>query len=125
MGKPPKPSSIQSQFSQLIAAKANTSGASDGRLQVALAIASVSSLVTVDATVHPFTTKPVDLFDRAFNDNQVGLDDEQMASFKASLSVLLPQIQSDIIQIPENSALEIEDVAEFVRVSLLATHSNG
>jgi hypothetical protein len=32
---------------------------------------------------------------------------------------MLPQIKADISQIPENSSLVIEKVAEFVRVSLL------
>ena len=92
----------------------------DGRIEVALAIASVTDLVRVDATAHPFTTTPDDLFDRTFNDSKVGIDDSQMSVFKANLTQLLPEITNDIAQIPENAGLSIEKVAEFVRLSLLA-----
>src|SRR4051794_30791496 len=92
----------------------------DGRIEVALAIASVSSLVTVDASEHPFTTGPEDLFDRTFNDAGVGIADEQMPTFKANLSKLLPEITGDIRQLPDNANMPIEKVAEFVRLSLLA-----
>jgi hypothetical protein len=92
----------------------------DGRLEVALGIASVTALVTVDARQQPFTTVPDDLFDRTFNDPQVGISDEQMAAFKAALARLLPQIADDIAQIPENSALSIEEVATLVKDALLA-----
>jgi hypothetical protein len=94
--------------------------ATDGRIEVAFAIASVTDLVTVDATTHPFSTSPDDLFDRTFNDSKVGIDDTQMRAFKANLTRLLLQITNDIAQIPENAGLSIEKVAEFVRLSLLA-----
>jgi hypothetical protein len=113
-------SNVHLALDQMIAERrAKSSGATDGRIQVALSIAAVSSLVTVDATAHPFTTIPDDLFDRTFGDKEVGINDDQMSSFKAGLSVMLPQIKEDISQIPENSSLLIEKVAEFVRVSLL------
>lgn len=92
----------------------------DGRLEVALAIASCTNLVTVDATAHPFTGVPDDLFDRTFNDPKVGLDDDQMRVFKAALKRLLPTITDDVDQIPENANQPIAQVAEFVRLSLLA-----
>jgi len=114
----------QAHLDQLIATKKAALAPEDGRLQVALAIAGVSSLVTVDATQHPFETDPDDLFDRTFNDSKVGLSDEQMPAFKGILSRHLPQIADDISQIPENAALPIEKVAELVRVSLLAHGSD-
>jgi hypothetical protein len=92
----------------------------DGALQVALAIASVTTLVTVDATEDPFVVDPEDLGTLTFGDPKVGMSDEQVAIFKANLKVLLPQISKDIDQIPENASLVIGDVAEFVRVSLLS-----
>lgn len=108
---------------RLITTKVITSGPTDGRLQVALAIASISSLVIVDATTHPWTGVPDDLFDHCFNDPTVGISDNQMAPFKANLTVLLSQIATDISQVPENAALPISKVAEYIRVSLLALSS--
>ena len=108
---------------------AGTKGAdaarTDGRLELALAIASVTSLVTVDATQDPFATVPDDLFDLTFNDAQVGMSDDQMAAFKANLSRLLRQIADDIAQIQESAQVSIETVAEFVKASLLASTSSG
>jgi hypothetical protein len=119
-------SNVHLALDQMIAERrAKSSGATDGRIQVALSIAAVSSLVTVDATANPFTTTPDDLFDLSFNDNTVGMNDDQMSPFKAGLTVMLPQIKEDISQIPENSSLVIEKVAEFVRVSLLAAQSSN
>lgn len=91
-----------------------------GRLEVAIAIAKTSHLVSVDPTVTPFTTIPPNLFDLIFKDNKVGIDDNQMAVFKAQLAALLPEITSDINQIPENSNQVIEDVAFFVKLALFA-----
>jgi len=111
-------------LNKLIAAKQASITPKDGRLQLALAIASTTNLVTVDTTVVPFSTIPDDLFDRTFDDKSVGISDDQMPVVKASLSVLLPEIAGDISQIPDNAASPIEKVAEFVRLSLLA-HSNA
>lgn len=117
--KPVVPGHIATMNS-LIATKQAAIGPKDGRLEVALAISATTALVTVDASTTPFSTNPDDLFDRIFNDAKVGISDDQMAIFKANLTVLLPEITDDIAQIPENSALPIEKVAEFVRLSLLA-----
>lgn len=92
----------------------------DGRLEVATAIADTTELVTVDPTTTPITIIPDDLFDRRFNDNRVGIDDNQMRLFKSSLEALLPEIERDIERIPENSNLLIDDVGEFVRLALRA-----
>jgi len=110
----------QQQLAQLIAAKNQAIGPDDGALQVALAIAGVSQLVTVDASKIPLQSTPSNLFDLTFNNSNVGISDNQMPTFKANLSQLLPQIANDISQIPANAALTIGQVAEFVRVSLLA-----
>ena len=115
-----KKSAQATQLDALISNKKAAMAPKDGRIEVALAIASVSSLVTVDATAHPFTTDPDDLFDHTFNDPGVGINDMQMAAFKANLTRLLPEISSDIANIPENANAPIEKVAEFVRLSLLA-----
>jgi hypothetical protein len=90
----------------------------DGRLKVALAIAATTDLVTVNLGP-PVTADPSDLFIRTFNDPKVGIDDEQMRDFKERLKIFLPTITTDIDQIPENSNLIIEDVAELVRLALL------
>jgi hypothetical protein len=95
----------------------------DGRLEVATAIADTTDLVTVDPTTDPFTGEPDDLFDLRFNDPKVGIDDNQMRLFKASLEELLPEILQDIERIPNNSNLRIEDVAEFVMLALSARAS--
>lgn len=112
-----------STLNQLTVAKLGQAP-SDGRLEVAVAIASVTNLVTVDGNANPFTTVPDDLFDLKFNDPKVGLTDELMRVVKAILKKLLPIIASDIDQIPENANLNIEQVAEFVRLSLLAASVN-
>jgi hypothetical protein len=96
------------------------SGPKDGQLQVALSVARVSALVTVDATQTPFTTTPADLFLLAFNDNKVGISDEQMAFFKARLKQLLPEIGATIDRIPEDASQIIGDVGQIV---LLAEQS--
>ncbi|MGO9085915.1 MAG: hypothetical protein ACLQBK_11865 [Candidatus Sulfotelmatobacter sp.] len=111
-------------LNKLIAAKQLSVTPKDGRLELALAIASTTNLVTVDTTSVPFATTPDDLFDRTFDDKLVGVSDDQMPVVKANLTVLLPEIADDISQIPDNAATPIEKVAEFVRLSLLA-HSQS
>lgn len=108
------------QLDSLIAAKKQLSEPQDGRIEIATAIAAVSSLVTVDASKHPFQTVPPNLFQLTFNNKLVGISDDQMPVFKANLTQLLTQIATDITQIPENSALSIEQVAEYVQLSLIS-----
>jgi hypothetical protein len=126
-GKTPKPAVPPhiAAINSLIAAKQAAIGPKDGRLEMALAIAATTALVTVDASTTPFTTDPDDLFDRNFDDPKVGISDDQMAIFKANLTVLLPEITDDISQIPENSDMPIEKTAEFVRLSLLTVTQSG
>ena len=92
----------------------------DGRKEIAQAIAKVSGLVRVDITTTPFTTVPDDLFDRTFNDNLVGIDDERMADFKESLKILLAGdgINQTINRIPENANLIIRKIAKTIRLAL-------
>lgn len=91
----------------------------DGALQVVIALASVTSLVTVDTTQDPPVFEPSDLASRTFDDPQVGLDDSGVAVFKANLRILLPQIADDIGQIPDRAGLNIGEVARFVQLSLM------
>src|SRR4051812_26667985 len=79
----------------------------DGRLEVAEAIATTSHKVTVDATTVPFTVDPQNLFDLTFNDAAVGIDDEPlMRVFKAQLERRLPKIARAIeTNVPANPAL--------------------
>jgi hypothetical protein len=91
----------------------------DGALQVVIAIASVTNLVTVDTTQDPFVVDPDNLGSLTFGDSKVGMSDQQVAIFKANLKVLLPQISKDIDQLPDSAGLVIGDVAEFVRLALL------
>jgi hypothetical protein len=93
----------------------------DGAIQVVIAIASVTTLVTVDTTQDPPVFDPDDLGSLTFGDPRVGLTDDGVAIFKANLKNLLPQIVSDIDQIPDNSNLNIGDVARFVQLSLQAS----
>jgi hypothetical protein len=90
----------------------------DGAIQVVMAIASVTTLVTVDTSVDPPTFDPEDLGSLTFDDPRVGLTDHGVAIFKANLKIMLPQIAADIDQIPDNASLNIGDVARFVQVSL-------
>jgi hypothetical protein len=92
----------------------------DGRLEVARAVALVTDLVRVNLTTDPATIEPEDLFDHKFNDQQVGIDDSQMIAFKRYLQACLPGIYKNIDQISENANQDIEGVAEFVRLALLA-----
>ena len=91
----------------------------DGSLQVVIAIASVTTLVTVDTAQRPPVVTPANLGALTFNDPQVGMSNAQVAIFKANLKLLLPQISADIDLIPDNANLQIAQVAKLVRLSLL------
>jgi hypothetical protein len=103
-------------FERIVADIAHSSETPDGRLEVAQAIASTTKKVSVDPTTVPFTTRPDNLFDLTFNDDNVGIDDEDlMKVFKAFLKKGLPSIAQLIEdKIPANPNLEIELVAQFV-----------
>lgn len=92
----------------------------DGSLQIALAIASVTTLVTVDTTQSPPVITPEDLGMLTFNDPAVGMTDEQVAIFKSNLMIMLPEIADDIRQIPDNAHQNIGDVAQFIQLALVA-----
>jgi hypothetical protein len=92
----------------------------DGGLQVAIAVASVTNMVTVDTTQNPFVVDPDDLGTLTFGDSKVGMSNAQVAIFKANLKILIPQISKDIDKLPDDAGLNIGKVAEFVRVSLLS-----
>lgn len=95
----------------------------DGRLEVVTAIADTTDLVTLDLSTDPPTVEPNNLLNLKFNDDRVGIDNNQMRLFKASLEELLPEITSDIERIPNNANVVIDNVAEFVRLSLRAKSS--
>jgi hypothetical protein len=86
----------------------------NGQLEVALSVQAVSGLVKVDPSQMPFTTTPDGLFLLAFNDNKVGISDDQMAFFKATLKGFLPEIGEKIDGIAEDASQIIGDVAEIV-----------
>jgi hypothetical protein len=90
----------------------------DGAIQVIMAIASVTALVTVDTTQDPPVLDPDDLGSLTFADPRVGLSNEGVAIFKSNLKILLPTIADDIDEIPDNANLNIGDVAKFVQLSL-------
>ena len=90
----------------------------DGAIQVVMAIASVTSLVTVDTTQNPPVFDPEDLGTLTFGDPRVGLTNEGVSIFKANLKILLATIADDIDEIPDNANLNIGDVAKFVQLSL-------
>ena len=115
---PASPATATETLRGLIAEKQQI--VTDGSLQVIIALASVTGLVTVDLTTSPPRTTPPNLGALTFNDPAVGLSNMQMAIFKGNLAALLPEIAADIVKIPENAALKIGDVAEFVRLALLA-----
>ena len=117
-GKALSGAGARERLDALIKSKEDT--VSDGSLQVLLALASVTTLVTVDTTTEPPTVEPEDLGSLTFGDPQVGLTNDGVAIFKANLKILLPEIEADIDEIPDNADLRIADVAKFVRLSLLA-----
>jgi hypothetical protein len=92
----------------------------DGALELALAVASLTTLVSVDATRAPFHTQPADLFDRTFA--AVGLDESQMGFLREQLKRLLPSIASDLdanSQVLDQSNHRIGDYAQFLKVAML------
>lgn len=90
----------------------------DGSIQVVIAIASVTTLVTVDTSRNPPAFDPDDLGSLTFGDPRVGLTDEGVAIFKANLKMLLPSIGDDIDRLPDNADLNIGEVAKFIQLSL-------
>lgn len=101
---------------QLIA-QMKAQGTDDGTIELAMAIAAVSSKVTLTAS--PLKVTPPDLFQLTFDDPKVGISNAQMESVKSNLASLLPEIAADIAQIPDNADAQIEDAHEFVRLALL------
>ena len=116
-------------LAQLITAKTATLQSQDGRVQIGLAIAAVSSLVTIDASTIPPTSIPANLFTLTFDDKSVGISGDQMPAFYANLALLLPTIVADIQQLEtttdDNPSLPIEQVAQFVRLSLVPSQSES
>jgi hypothetical protein len=112
----PSQDDAHATLDELIAAKQQ---AGDGSLQIVMAIASITDLVTVDTTATPFTFKPANLPSLTFNDPAVGINDGQMPIFRANLGKLLPQISADIDKIPDKSAMAIGKVAAYVNTCLL------
>jgi serine protease AprX len=112
-------------FDRLVGERALRAQRHQGGLQVALALASVTSKVRVDTTADPFQTTPADLFARRFDDPRVGLDDRGMAAFLANLRSQLSAIASDIARLPASAKVRIGDVANFVVLSLTATRREG
>lgn len=112
-------------FDRLVGERAQRAQRHQGGLQVALALASVTSKVRVDTTADPFQTTPADLFARRFDDPRVDLDDRGMVTFLANLQSQLPATASDIAQLPASAKIKIGDVAHFVGLSLTATRREG
>jgi serine protease AprX len=112
-------------FDRLVGERAQRARRHQGALQVALALASVTSKVRVDTTAEPFETTPADLFARRFDDPRIGVDDRGMAAFLANLRSQLPAIASDLARLPPSARVSIGDVATFVGLSLTATRREG
>jgi hypothetical protein len=89
-----------------------------GALQVIIAIASVTTTVTVNTKVKPPQITPPNLSSLTFA--QVGLDDEGVAVFKHNLKILLDFIATEIDKLPDNKNVNIGKVMEFIRLSILA-----
>ena len=93
----------------------------DGRLQVAEAIAEVTTGVKVDSSVVPFKTTPENLFDLKFSDDPVFITTtDGMDVFIAHLRKKLPQIKDQIDKIPANPTMDISLVVFFVKTALNA-----
>ena len=117
-GARPERSADVQAFDRLVDERAHRAQRHQGALQVALALASVTSKVRVDTTTDPFQTIPADLFARRFDDPRVGLDDRGMSAFVANLQSQLPAIVSDLARLPVSAKVRIGDVANFVALSL-------
>ena len=91
----------------------------DGSLEVCEAIAAVSGLVTI-VSAEPLKVNPLRLFLLPFNDEKVGISDDQMRVFKARLKALLPSIPSAIDGIAEDSSQIVGDVHQIVLLALNA-----
>ncbi|MBN8730553.1 MAG: hypothetical protein J0L64_08445 [Acidobacteria bacterium] len=94
--------------------------APDGALELAVALASLTRLVTVDLRQKPFRTEPADLFDLTFAG--VGLNDGQMGFLREQLKRLLPAISGDLdanSQVLDQPNHRIGDYAQFLKVALL------
>ena len=94
----------------------------DGRIDVATAIVAATEIAG-SATITmgscgSWTMTPNNAFEGTFADLGITRDLD-MVIFKKSLEELLPQIKGDIAQIPENPALHVEQVADYVQLSLL------
>lgn len=114
--------SATAHMENLIAAHEAT--AKDGRLEVATAIAMTSDMITVDTGTEPFSTSPPNLFTLTFE--QVGISTQDlMRIFLANLKTLLPEISTNLDQIPESSAMQIQLVGRFVRLALLQGESRA
>jgi hypothetical protein len=89
-----------------------------GSIQVIIALASVTTVVTINTSVKPPAIQPPNLGEKTFKD--VGLDDDGVAVFKENLKVLLDFIPGEIDKLPDNSNVKISKVMEFIRLSILA-----
>lgn len=98
------------------------SGTDDGSIELAMAIAAVSTKVTVTA---PLKVTPPELFELTFNDPEVGITNAQMEDVKSNLSHLLPTITEDITRIPDDASASIADAQEFIRLALLKASRGG
>lgn len=94
--------------------------APDGALELAVALASLTALVTVDIRQEPFRTDPADLFDHTFA--AVGIDEAQMGFLREQLKHLLPGIAADLdtnSRVLDQPSHRIGDYAQFLKVALL------
>lgn len=94
--------------------------ASDGALELAVALASLTTLVQVDLRPTPFRAEPADLFDRTFS--SVGLNEDQMGFLREQLKLSLPAIAAELdtnSQVLDQPAHRIGDYAQFLKVALL------
>lgn len=82
------------------------------RRVIVLAIAMTTDRVKVDKTKEPFKTSPANLFNLRFNDERVGITDEQMKLFKKRLKKRLSIIGKDVDSIPNDASQRIRAVAE-------------
>jgi hypothetical protein len=111
----------QKRLTQLLAEKMRRAEHRHGAQQVAMAIAASTRRVKLDASGEAVAIEPAHLLDRTFGDPQVGIDRRGMASFKAHLTTLLPEIAADVRAIPEDPALGIADIVKYVTLSSAAS----
>jgi hypothetical protein len=90
----------------------------EGALQIAIAIASLSRKVKVDARSRPPRVDPPDLWNRRLDDADIHITDAHMPAFRAHLAALLPGISGEMDKFPDRANVKVSRIAGLVADAL-------